>query len=130
MKELFTSLFYVAAPVGLYLAGLFIFNFMRAMVRVPVYRQRQVSDLKSEIEQLKTQRIQLTVTVHPASPVNPEDHMAIPIFIVNRSSQHRIVLSFGYCPNRKLLLYFSIRSNNEEGSAQVSVGRFIQRCFS
>lgn len=97
VNELFTSLFYVATPVGLYLAGLFIFNFIRATIRVPVYRQREISDLKSETERLKTQQIQFTITAHPASPANPEAYMSIPVFIVNQSPQHRIVLSFTLC---------------------------------
>lgn len=52
VNELYTSLLYVGGPIVLYLPVFYVFNFVRAMVRVPVSYQREVTRLKQE---LKTQ---------------------------------------------------------------------------
>ena len=50
VNELTTSLIFVVAPVVLYLLGLYVYSFAKAMVRVPVSYQREVAHLKQELK--------------------------------------------------------------------------------
>jgi hypothetical protein len=51
VTDLITTVIYVVVPMLLYLLGWVLFNFGRAMVRVPIHHQREVILLKQEQEQ-------------------------------------------------------------------------------
>jgi hypothetical protein len=59
VTELASALTYIATPMFLYSVSWFVYNFVRAIIRVPIYRQREVVRLANEIIQRTSPQLRL-----------------------------------------------------------------------